>query len=231
MFDTNIRVRVISDFKYKDEYYLTANTHLSFDIYDSTKIAELIRLYNPYYEYKDYIELPSVEALPYHIKQQLQETYSISKPSDNEEYLPKSDKPIYETLGDTYSPYGSSPYEGETMPEPPVPLVDSTYEDSIVEPKFTELTYIAPSIAEEDKTSIVEDIEVNSSVFYEEATPALAEQEVKYSIATTNILSLNKEELEDKSANEIKKAVSEIAPEYDYTNKVEAIKFILSFNK
>ena len=229
MFDTNIKIKVISDFKYKDEYYLTSNTHLSFDIYDSTKIAELIILYSPHYEYKDYIELPSIDALPYHVKQQLQETYDLNKPADSEEYLPKSDKPFYETLGDTYSPYGASPYEGETMPEPPIPLADSTYENTIVEPKFPELSSIAPSVAEEkEQATLTEEVEVNSSVFYEEAKPSINEKEVEYSIATAKMLTLTKEELEDKTANEIKKALLEIAPNYDYTNKVEAIKYLLN---
>ena len=51
----------------------------------------------------------------------------------------------------------------------------------------------------------------------------------EYSAATKSILALSEDQLEDKSAAEIKKAVLELDKEYDYTNKVEAIKYIINF--
>lgn len=228
MFDPTIRVRVIADFKYKDMYYLTAGTYLSFDIYDSTKIAELISLYNPQYEYKEHIELPSREALPFHVKQQLDETYTSNKPADADSYLPKSDTPFYEVGGDTFSPFGASPYEDE---EPVVvPLADNTYEPEVTEPKFPE---IQPSILEDElkkevTINVVTDVKEDVKDFEYTIEDAI---EQKYSDFTNVILKSTEDELEDRSASDIKKAVAEIDPSYDYTNKKEAIKYILSLTK
>lgn len=228
MFDPTIRVRVIADFKYKDMYYLTAGTYLSFDIYDSTKIAELISLYNPQYEYKEHIELPSKEALPFHVKQQLDETYTSNKPADADSYLPKSDTPFYEVGGDTFSPYGASPYEDE---EPViVPLADNTYEPEVTEPKFPE---IQPSILEEEtkkevSTDVKENVKEELKDFEYKIEDATKQE---YSYFTNVILKSTENELEDRSASDIKKAIAEIDPSYDYTNKKEAIKYILSLTK
>jgi|NOAtaT_6_FD_contig_91_1123066_length_2004_multi_4_in_0_out_0_1 hypothetical protein len=217
MFDPNIRVRVIADFKYRDENFVVANSYLSFDIYDSTKISELVSLYNPNYSHKEFIELPSVDSLPFHVKEQLTSTYSLNKPKD-QDYTPIESKPFYETLGDTFSPFGTSPHEDTTYD--PKPLADNTYEPVIVEPKFPnpDLQEIKPSIAEEE---VVAEKEVVINV-EEKITP-------EYSAATKSILALSEDQLEDKSAAEIKKAVLELDKEYDYTNKVEAIKYIINF--
>ncbi len=228
MFDPTIKVRVIADFKYKDMYYLTAGTYLSFDIYDSNKIAELVSLYNPQYEYREHIELPSRESLPFHIKQQLDDTYTSNKPADADNYLPKSDVPFYEVGGETFSPYGRSPYEEE---EPVVlPLADNTYEPEVTEPKFPE---IQPSILEDEVkedvvviTNDVEDVDVKDYEYsVEEASKPT------YSELASKILTSTEDELEDRSASDIKKAVLEIDPSYDYTNKREAISYILSIKK
>lgn len=217
MFDPNIKVRVVADFKYKDGSYLVANSYLSFDIYDSTKIAELINLYNSNYEYKDHIELPSIDSLPFHVKQQLQETYKFNKPKEADGYLPPSDKPLYETIDDTYSPFAPSPYEDKDNFEV---LADNTYEPKVEEPRFIELTSPSPSVAE------VKDVVVKEEV--EEITKEEPVVEQVYSVYTQQLLKLTKEQLEDKSAADIKKAVLEIDSKYDYTNKIEAIKYLLT---
>lgn len=217
MFDPNIKVRVVADFKYKDGSYLVANSYLSFDIYDSTKIAELINLYNSNYEYKDHIELPSIDSLPFHVKQQLQETYKFNKPQEADGYLPPSDKPLYETIDDTYSPFAPSPYEDKDNFEV---LADNTYEPKVEEPRFIELTSPSPSVAE------VKDVVVKEEV--EEITKEEPVVEEVYSVYTQQLLKLTKEQLEDKSAADIKKAVLEIDSKYDYTNKIEAIKYLLT---
>lgn len=217
MFDPNIKVRVVADFKYKDGSYLVANSYLSFDIYDSTKIAELINLYNSNYEYKDHIELPSIDSLPFHVKQQLQETYKFNKPQEADGYLPPSDKPLYETIDDTYSPFAPSPYEDKDNFEV---LADNTYEPKVEEPRFIELTSPSPSVAE------VKDVVIKEEV--EEITKEEPVVEQVYSVYTQQLLKLTKEQLEDKSAADIKKAVLEIDSKYDYTNKVEAIKYLLT---
>ena len=214
MFDPNIKVRVVADYKYKDGSYLIANSYLSFDIYDSTKIAELINLYNSNYEYKDHIELPSIDSLPFHVKQQLQETYKFNKPQEADGYLPPSDKPLYETVDDTYSPFAPSPYEDKDNFEV---LADNIYEPKVEEPRFIELTPPSPSVAE------VKDVVKEEEI-------VVIEEEVKseYSTYTQQLLKLTKEQLEDKSAADIKKAVLEIDSKYDYTNKIEAIKYLLT---
>lgn len=217
MFDPNIKVRIVADFKYKDGSYLVANSYLSFDIYDSTKIAELINLYNSNYEYKDHIELPSIDSLPFHVKQQLQETYKFNKPQEADGYLPPSDKPLYETIDDTYSPFAPSPYEDKDNFEV---LADNTYEPKVEEPRFIELTSPSPSVAE------VKDVVVKEEV--EEITKEEPVVEEVYSVYTQQLLKLTKEQLEDKSAADIKKAVLEIDSKYDYTNKIEAIKYLLT---
>ena len=217
MFDPNIKVRVVADYKYKDGSYLVANSYLSFDIYDSTKIAELINLYNSNYEYKDHIELPSIDSLPFHVKQQLQETYKFNKPQEADGYLPPSDKPLYETVDDTYSPFAPSPYEDKDNFEV---LADNTYEPKVEEPRFIELTPPSPSVAE------VKDVVVKEEV--EETTKEEPVVEQVYSVYTQQLLKLTKEQLEDKSAADIKKAVLEVDSKYDYTNKVEAIKYLLT---
>lgn len=217
MFDPNIKVRVVADYKYKDGSYLVANSYLSFDIYDSTKIAELINLYNSNYEYKDHIELPSIDSLPFHVKQQLQETYKFNKPQEADGYLPPSDKPLYETVDDTYSPFAPSPYEDKDNFEV---LADNTYEPKVEEPRFIELTPPSPSVAE------VKDVVVKEEV--EETTKEEPVVEQVYSTYTQQLLKLTKEQLEDKSAADIKKAVLEVDSKYDYTNKVEAIKYLLT---
>lgn len=222
MFDPNIKVRVVADYKYKDGSYLVANSYLSFDIYDSTKIAELINLYNSNYEYKDHIELPSIDSLPFHVKQQLQETYKFNKPQEADGYLPPSDKPLYETVDDTYSPFAASPYEDKDNFEV---LADNTYEPKVEEPRFIELTPPSPSVAE------VKDVVVKEEVVKEEAEETTKEEPVVeqvYSTYTQQLLKLTKEQLEDKSAADIKKAVLEVDSKYDYTNKVEAIKYLLT---
>jgi len=221
MFDPTIRVRVIADFKYKDMYYLTAGTYLSFDLYDSTKIAELISLYNPQYEYREHIELPARDSLPYHVKNQLEETYTSNKPADANEYLPKSDVPFYEVGGETFSPYGISPYEED---KPVVALADNTYEPEVTEPKFPE---IQPSVLE-GKVVIKEEVTESTDVAkdYEYVIEEAPKQ--AYSELTTVILNSTEDELEARSASDIKKAVLEFDPSYDYTNKKEAIKYILS---
>ena len=222
MFDPNIKVRIVADYKYKDGSYLVANSYLSFDIYDSTKIAELINLYNSNYEYKDHIELPSIDSLPFHVKQQLQETYKFNKPQEADGYLPPSDKPLYETVDDTYSPFAPSPYEDKDNFEV---LADNTYEPKVEEPRFIELTPPSPSVAE------VKDVVVKEEVVKEEAEETTKEEPVVeqvYSTYTQQLLKLTKEQLEDKSAADIKKAVLEVDSKYDYTNKVEAIKYLLT---
>jgi glycogen debranching enzyme len=222
MFDPNIKVRVVADYKYKDGSYLVANSYLSFDIYDSTKIAELINLYNSNYEYKDHIELPSIDSLPFHVKQQLQETYKFNKPQEADGYLPPSDKPLYETVDDTYSPFAPSSYEDKDNFEV---LADNTYEPKVEEPRFIELTPPSPSVAE------VKDVVVKEEVVKEEAEETTKEEPVVeqvYSVYTQQLLKLTKEQLEDKSAADIKKAVLEVDSKYDYTNKVEAIKYLLT---
>ena len=217
MFDPNIKVRIVADYKYKDGSYLVANSYLSFDIYDSTKIAELINLYNSNYEYKDHIELPSIDSLPFHVKQQLQETYKFNKPQEADGYLPPSDKPLYETVDDTYSPFAPSSYEDKDNFEV---LADNTYEPKVEEPRFIELTPPSPSVAE------VKDVVVKEEV--EETTKEEPVVEQVYSVYTQQLLKLTKEQLEDKSAADIKKAVLEVDSKYDYTNKVEAIKYLLT---
>ena len=217
MFDPNIKVRVVADYKYKDGSYLVANSYLSFDIYDSTKIAELINLYNSNYEYKDHIELPSIDSLPFHVKQQLQETYKFNKPQEADGYLPPSDKPLYETVDDTYSPFAPSPYEDKDNFEV---LADNTYEPKVEEPRFIELTPPSPSVAEIKDVVVKEEVE---EIIKEE--PVV---EQVYSVYTQQLLKLTKEQLEDKSAADIKKAVLEIDSKYDYTNKIEAIKYLLT---
>jgi hypothetical protein len=214
MFDPNIKVRVVADYKYKDGSYLIANSYLSFDIYDSTKIAELINLYNSNYEYKDHIELPSIDSLPFHVKQQLQETYKFNKPQEADGYLPPSDKPLYETVDDTYSPFAPSPYEDKDNFEV---LADNIYEPKVEEPRFIELTPPSPSVAE------VKDVVKEEEI-------VVIEEEVKseYSTYTQQLLKLTKEQLEDKSAADIKKAVLEVDSKYEYTNKIEAIKYLLT---
>jgi hypothetical protein len=214
MFDPNIKVRVVADYKYKDGSYLVANSYLSFDIYDSTKIAELINLYNSNYEYKDHIELPSIDSLPFHVKQQLQETYKFNKPQEADGYLPPSDKPLYETVDDTYSPFAPSPYEDKDNFEV---LADNIYEPKVEEPRFIELTPPSPSVAE------VKDVVKEEEI-------VVIEEEVKseYSTYTQQLLKLTKEQLEDKSAADIKKAVLEVDSKYEYTNKIEAIKYLLT---
>lgn len=221
MFDPNIKVRVVADFKYKDGSYLVANSYLSFDIYDSTKIAELINLYNSNYEYKDHIELPSIDSLPFHVKQQLQETYKFNKPKEADSYLPPSDKPLYETIDDTYSPFAPSPYEDKDNFEV---LADNTYEPKVEEPKFIELTPPSPSVAEV-KDVVVKDV-IKEEV--EEITKEEPAVEQLYSAYTQQLLKLTKEQLEDKSAADIKKAVLEVDSKYEYTNKIEAIKYLLT---
>lgn len=216
MFDPNIKVRVVADYKYKDGSYLVANSYLSFDIYDSTKIAELINLYNSNYEYKDHIELPSIDSLPFHVKQQLQETYNFNKPQEADGYLPPSDKPLYETVDDTYSPFAPSPYEDKDNFEV---LADNIYEPKVEEPRFIELTPPSPSVAE------VKDV-VKEEV--EEINKEEPEVEQVYSAYTQQLLKLTKEQLEDKSAADIKKAVLEVDSKYEYTNKIEAIKYLLT---
>jgi hypothetical protein len=240
MFDPNIKVRVIADFKYRDESYVVANSHLSFDIYDSVDIAKLVSLYNPYYEYKDHIELPSVDALPYHVKEQVIDTYKLDKPIDSAEFLPISDKVDYEIGGDTYTPFGYSPYESDIESDVK-PIADNVVEVETYEPKF--LDEVKPSVTED---KVAEDNKINTVVVVEneveESLPSTHESDVEvattkeqevinYSIETTSLLSLNKEELLDKPANDIKKAVLEINPSYDYTNKHEAIKYLLSVTK
>lgn len=217
MFDPNIKVRVVADYKYKDGSYLVANSYLSFDIYDSTKIAELIGLYNSNYEYKDHIELPSIDSLPFHVKQQLQETYKFNKPQEADGYLPPSDKPLYETVDDTYSPFAPSPYEDKDNFEV---LADNTYEPKVEEPRFIELTPPSPSVAE------VKDVVIKEEV--EETTKEEPLVEQVYSVYTQQLLKLTKEQLEDKSAADIKKAVLEVDSKYEYTNKIEAIKYLLT---
>lgn len=214
MFDPNIKVRVVADYKYKDGSYLVANSYLSFDIYDSTKIAELINLYNSNYEYKDHIELPSIDSLPFHVKQQLQETYKFNKPQEADGYLPPSDKPLYETVDYTYSPFAPSPYEDKDNFEV---LADNIYEPKVEEPRFIELTPPSPSVAE------VKDVVKEEEI-------VVIEEEVKseYSTYTQQLLKLTKEQLEDKSAADIKKAVLEVDSKYEYTNKIEAIKYLLT---
>jgi hypothetical protein len=221
MFDPNIKVRVVADYKYKDGSYLIANSYLSFDIYDSTKIAELINLYNSNYEYKDHIELPSIDSLPFHVKQQLQETYKFNKPQEADGYLPPSDKPLYETVDDTYSPFAPSPYEDKDNFEV---LADNIYEPKVEEPRFIELTPPSPSVAEV-KDVVVKDV-IKEEV--EEITKEEPVVEQVYSTYTQQLLKLTKEQLEDKSAADIKKAVLEIDSKYDYTNKIEAIKYLLT---
>ena len=221
MFDPNIKVRVVADYKYKDGNYLVANSYLSFDIYDSTKIAELINLYNSNYEYKDHIELPSIDSLPFHVKQQLQETYKFNKPQEADGYLPPSDKPLYETVDDTYSPFAPSSYEDKDNFEV---LADNTYEPKVEEPRFIELTPPSPSVAEV-KDVVVKDV-IKEEV--EEITKEEPVVEQVYSTYTQQLLKLTKEQLEDKSAADIKKAVLEVDSKYDYTNKVEAIKYLLT---
>jgi hypothetical protein len=216
MFDPNIKVRVVADYKYKDGSYLVANSYLSFDIYDSTKIAELIDLYNSNYEYKDHIELPSIDSLPFHVKQQLQETYKFNKPQEADGYLPPSDKPLYETVDDTYSPFAPSPYEDKDNFEV---LADNTYEPKVEEPRFIELTPPSPSVAE------VKDV-VKEEV--KEVTKEEPVVEQVYSVYIQQLLKLTKEQLEDKSAADIKKAVLEVDSKYEYTNKIEAIKYLLT---
>ena len=252
MFDPNIKVRVIADFKYRDESYVVANSHLSFDIYDSMKIAELITLYNPYYEYKEYIELPSIDALPYHVREQLIDTYKLDKPVDAAEFLPVSDKLDYEVGGDTYTPYGYSPYESDIETNVK-PIADNVVEVETYEPKF--LDPVKPSVAEDNvvattnhANTVVTKDEVEelyeplpSSPYESDEEPEdnipvaiTKEQEVikvSYSVETALLLNLTKEELLDKSANDIKKAVLEINPSYDYTNKLEAIKYLLTVTK
>lgn len=216
MFDPNIKVRVIADFKYRDESYVVANSHLSFDIYDSMKIAELITLYNKNYEYRDHIELPSIDALPYHVREQLIDTYKLDKPVDSAEFLPVSDKVDYEIGGDTYTPFGYSPYESDIEVDVK-PTADNVVEVETFEPKFVDPV----------KASVAED-KIEPIKLVEDNTATVKESEVVYSSLTTTILSLDKDELEDKPASDIKKAVLEINPEYDYTNKVEAIKYLLT---
>ena len=222
MFDPNIKVRIVADYKYKDGSYLVANSYLSFDIYDSTKIAELINLYNSNYEYKDHIELPSIDSLPFHVKQQLQETYKFNKPQEADGYLPPSDKPLYETVDDTYSPFAPSPYEDKDNFEV---LADNTYEPNVEEPKFIELTPPSPSVAEV-KEEVVKDVVIKEEV--EEITKEEPLVEQVYSVYTQQLLKLTKEQLEDKSAADIKKAVLEVDSKYEYTNKIEAIKYLLT---
>lgn len=241
MFDPNIKVRVIADFKYRGESYVVANSHLSFDIYDSMKIAELITLYNKNYEYRDYIELPSIDALPYHVKEQLIDTYKLDRPVDAAEFLPVSDKVDYEIGGDTYTPFGYSPYESDIEVDVK-PIADNVVEVETYEPKFVDP--VKASIAE-DKVEIepvklvedkiedkVEDIltvaDKAERLFHSNNNSPENEVKLVYSIQTTTILSLTKDELEDKPASDIKKAVLEINPDYDYTNKVEAIKYLLT---
>lgn len=249
MFDPNIKVRVIADFKYRDENYLVANSHLSFDIYDSMKIAELVNLYNPYYEYKDHLELPSVEALPYHVQEQVRDTYKFNKPMDAAEFLPVSDKATYEIGGDTYTPFGYSPYESDIEVDVK-PIADSVVEVETYEPTFVDT--VKPSVAEDEAVVIKVATEENKVVeeLYQPLPPSSYESdveskdnipvaitkeqeviEVSYSAETAPLLNLSKEELQDKSANDIKKAALEINPSYDYTNKVEAIKYLLTITK
>jgi hypothetical protein len=252
MFDPNIKVRVIADFKYRDESYVVANSHLSFDIYDSMKIAELVNLYNPYYEYRDHLELPSVDALPYHVREQVIDTYKLDKPVDAAEFLPVSDKVDYEVGGDTYTPYGYSPYESDIETDVK-PIADSVVEVETYEPKF--LDPVKPSVAEDNtvatiKVNTAATAEKKAEELYEPLPPSSYESdnepednipvavtkeqevvEVSYSTETTRLLNLNKEELLDKSANDIKKAVLEINPSYDYTNKLEAVKYLLTITK
>ena len=223
MFDPNIKVRIVADYKYKDGSYLVANSYLSFDIYDSTKIAELINLYNSNYEYKDHIELPSIDSLPFHVKQQLQETYKFNKPQEADGYLPPSDKPLYETVDDTYSPFAPSSYEDKDNFEV---LADNTYEPKVEEPRFIELTPPSPSVAEV-KDVVKEEVE---EITKEEIEVVTKEEVVdsQYSAYTQQLLKLTKEQLEDKSAADIKKAVLEVDSKYEYTNKIEAIKYLLT---
>lgn len=249
MFDPNIKVRVIADFKYRDESYVVANSHLSFDIYDSMKIAELVNLYNPYYEYRDHLELPSIDALPYHVREQLIDTYKLDKPVDAAEFLPISDKIDYEIGGDTYTPFGYSPYESDIETDVK-PIADNVVEVETYEPKFLDL--VKPSVAEDNVvvTTNVNTVEKKAEELYEPlpSSPYESDEEpednipvaitkeqevikVSYSAETACLLKLTKEELLDKSANDIKKAVLEINPSYDYTNKLEAIKYLLTVTK
>lgn len=249
MFDPNIKVRVIADFKYRDESYVVANSHLSFDIYDSMKIAELVNLYNPYYEYRDHLELPSIDALPYHVREQLIDTYKLDKPVDAAEFLPISDKIDYEIGGDTYTPFGYSPYESDIETDVK-PIADNVVEVETYEPKF--LDPVKPSVAEDNvvATTNVNTVEKKAEELYEPlpSSPYESDEEpednipvaitkeqevikVSYSAETACLLKLTKEELLDKSANDIKKAVLEINPSYDYTNKLEAIKYLLTVTK
>lgn len=222
MFDPNIKVKVLADFKYKDEFFVVANTHLSFDVYDSSKIAELVSLYNPCYSHKEFIELPSVDSLPFHVKEQLDSTYTLDKPKD-QEYIPTENKPFYETIDNqTFSPFGASPYEDTSYH--PKSIADS-YEPVITEPKFSMLEEVKPSIAEQQDTVVKEPVAVKESVV--ESEPTISAKE--YSKETQAILSLTKEELQDKTASELKKALVELDKSYDYTNKVEAIKHIITF--
>jgi hypothetical protein len=228
MFDPNIKVRVIADFKYRDESYVVANSHLSFDIYDSMKIAELITLYNKNYEYRDHIELPSIDALPYHVREQLIDTYKLDKPVDSAEFLPISDKVDYEIGGDIYTPFGYSPYESDIEVDVK-PIADNIVEVETYEPKFVDP--IKASVAEDKTVEPVKLIEEEDKQYEsdtESENKIIKESQIIYSSLTTTILSLNKDELEDRSASDIKKAVLEINPSYDYTNKVEAIKYLLT---
>ena len=221
MFDPNIKIRVIADFKYKDEVFVNAQTYLSFDIYDSTKIAELVSLYNPSYSHKEFIELPSLDSLPFHIKEQIRVTYSLDKPKD-QDYTPVENKPFYETLGDsTFSPFGASPSERDTTYDPPKPLADNTYEAIVVEPKFPTLAdvTIEPSVAESEPKEDKQTEDIQSSVV----------EEKNYSEATLSLLKLNESQLLEKPAAELKKAILELDKDYDYTNKAEAVKHIITF--
>ena len=236
MFDPQLKVKVIADFKYKNESFAVAGSHLVFDIYDSLKIAELVVLYGPNYEYRNHIELPSVDSLPYHIKQQLNDQYKSNKPADSV-YTPVSDKPFYETIEKAFSPYGYSPHEAE---EPVVAIANSTHEPYLEEPRFPLLVDIKPSVFEEKepvKDELVKDeveeveelVKVDETVELEPTKEEKLETAVKeYTAQTAKLLTLSADQLEDKSASDIKRALLEVDPTYDYTNKVEAIKYLIT---
>jgi 23S rRNA A2030 N6-methylase RlmJ len=74
-----------------------------------------------------------------------------------------------------------------------------------------------------------EPVKVNETVELEPTKEETLETLVKeYTTQTTKLLTLSADQLEDKSAAEIKRAVLEVDPAYEYTNKLEAIKHLIT---
>ena len=203
MQDPQIKVKVIADFLYKEGVYAIAGTYLSFDIYDSYEVTQLLDLYSPNYEYKEYIELPNPANFPLHVKERYDDVFGTElRIADASDSLPPSQTLPYGIDEDIYAPFAPSPAEKEDYLQSLQAPQSRPLEMNVQEPVFIE------------EQSVQEQVDV---------------QYVKYSQTIQELLALSEEQLSSHTAASLKKALAEVNPNYVYTNKQAAIEHLMTY--